>query len=175
MRKIDGLEELWRWVLNTDNFSRQNQPPIFQPQIINQVVNTVKMIADAIKDDYPFYANNLPQIVKNVFTPIGGGLYRLNIAAFGELYIITKHLHSEPQDTSAWSMIHPRVVLIAKEEFLDGHYASAANRSFVEIETRLRELFKELKPGGVIELIIDYLFRSNTEVEELSAFFEEQL
>lgn len=147
MRKIDGLEELWRWVLNTDNLLQQKQPPMFLPQIINQIVNTVNKVVDTIRDDFPFYANNLPQIVKNAFVSIGGGLYGLNTAAFGELYIITKHLHSEPQDTSAWSMIHPRVVLIAKEEFLDGYYASAANRSFVEVETRLRELFKELKPG----------------------------
>ena len=37
---------------------------------------------------------------------------------------------------------------IAKEEYLDGHYASAANRSLVEVETRLRELFRELKPNA---------------------------
>ena len=45
------------------------------------------------------------------------------------------------------NVIHPRITAIAKEQYLDGHYASAANRSFVEVETRLRELFKELKPG----------------------------
>jgi uncharacterized protein (TIGR02391 family) len=47
-------------------------------------------------------------------------------------------------------MIHPRIVGIAKEEYLDGHYVSAVNRCFVEIETRLRELFKNLKPGVTV-------------------------
>ena len=63
---------------------------------------------------------------------------------------VIKHLHNEPQDTFVWTMLHPRIVGIAKEEYLDGHYASAANRSFVEVETRLRELFKELKPDVTV-------------------------
>ena len=147
MIKIDGLEELWRWVLNTDSCLRQNQPLMFQPQIVNQVINLADRVSKAIRDDYSFYADEFPKIVRNTFHRMGGGLYSLNTAAFGELFIITKHLHSEPQDISVWTMIHPRIVEIAKDEYLDGHYASAANRSFVEVETRLRELFRELKPG----------------------------
>lgn len=147
MIKIDGLEELWRWVLNTNSCLRQNQPLVFQNQIVNQVKNLVKKVSDAVGDDYPFYKSELPQIIRNAFFPMGGGLYRLNTATFGELFIITKFLYSNPEETSLWSMIHPRIIGIAKEEYSDGHYASAANRSFVEVETRLRELFVELKPG----------------------------
>ena len=150
MKKLDGLEELWRFVLNTDNCLRQNQPVMFQHQEANAVFNLIIKVADAIKDDYPFYSDELPQIVRNTFLPMGNGFYGLNTAAFGELFILTKHLHNEPQDTIVWTMLHPRIVGIAKEEFLDGHYASAANRSFVEVETRLRELFKELKPGVTV-------------------------
>lgn len=147
MKKIDGLEELWRWVLNTDNCLGQNRPIMFQFQIVNQVINLVAKVAVAVKDDYPFYASELPQIIRRTFFMIGSGTYSINTAAFGELFIITKHLHDDPQDTSAWIMVHPRIVKISKQEYIDGHYASAANRSFVEVETRLRELFAELKPG----------------------------
>ena len=43
-------------------------------------------------------------------------------------------------------------------KYIDGHYASAANRSFVEVETRLRELFAELKPGvGVPGKVTDII------------------
>lgn len=150
MKKIDGLEELWRFVLNIDNRLRQNQPIMFQHQEVNVVFNLITKVADAVKDDYLFYSNELPQIGSIVFPPMGGGFYGLNTAAFGELLILTKHLHNEPQDTFVWTMIHPRIVGIAKEEYLDGHYASAANRCFVEVETRLRELFKELKPGVTV-------------------------
>lgn len=145
MIKIDGLEELNRWILNTDNQLRFYQSLLFQHKEVNQVINLVDKVANSVRSDYPFYASEMPQIVRNVFHQIQMGNYAFNSAAFGELYIIVKHLHSEPQDSSVWSMIHPRIAEIAKEEYFDGHYASAANRSFVEVETRLRELFVELK------------------------------
>lgn len=149
MNKIDGLEELWIWVLNTDSCICHNQALMFQPQTINHVYDLVSKVSEAISDENPYYANELPKIAKNLF-PLMGGFYSVNTAAFGELYIITKHLHDEPQNTSLWTMIHPRIVAIAKDEFLDGHFASAAHRSCVELETRLRELFKELKPGSTV-------------------------
>ena len=150
MKKIDEIEELWRIVLNIDNRLRQNQPIMFQHQEAKVVFNLITKVADAVKGDYPFYSDELPQIGSIIFPPMGGGFYGLNTASFGELFIIIKHLHNEPQDTFVWTMLHPRIVGIAKEEYLDGHYASAANRSFVEVETRLRELFKELKPGVTV-------------------------
>lgn len=147
MIKVDGLEELWRWVLNTDNCLQYNQQPMFYPQLVKNVIDLVTKVSDAVRDDYPFYASELPQIIRQTFPMMGSGLYGFNTAAFGELFIITKHLHAEPQNTSVWRLIHPRIVSIAKDEYIDGHYASAANRSFVEVETRLRDLFTELKPG----------------------------
>lgn len=150
MKKINGLEELWRWVLNTDNCLMRNQPLMFQQQVVSRVLSLATEVSNDIKDDYSFYTDELPKIVNNTFRSTGGGFYSLNTAAFGELFIIAKHLHNEPQDTSMWTMIHPRIIAIAKEEYLDGHYASAANRSFVEVESRLRELFVELKPGVTI-------------------------
>ena len=149
MIKIDGLEELWRWILNTDNCLRQGQPLMFHPQNVDWVKRVVTKVSKAVRDDYPFYADELPLIIGKTFL-CKGNYYGLNTAVFGELFIITKHLHSEPQDISAWTMVHPRIIAIAKEEYLDGHYASAANRSYVEVETRLRELFKELKPGVTV-------------------------
>jgi uncharacterized protein (TIGR02391 family) len=149
MIKIDGLEELWIWVLNIDNYLRQGQPLMFHPKNVDWVKRLVTKVSDAVRDDYPFYADELPRIIGNTFLPMGYG-YGLNISAFWELFIITKHLHYEPQDISMWALVHPRIALIAKKEYLDGHYASAANRSYVEVETRLRELFKELKPGVTV-------------------------
>ena len=134
-------------MLNVNNGIKRNQPFMLRSKDVNYATNLVSEVCDGIKDDYSFYANELPQIIRYSFSPMGRGVYMLNTAAFGELFLITEHLHSEPQNIAVWAMIHPRIVGIAKEEYLDGHYASAANRSFVEVETRLRELFKKLKPG----------------------------
>lgn len=112
---------------------------------VNQIKKSIALISSSIKDDYPFYSSELLRITDILFSSSQSGFQTLNPVAFGELAIITKHLSVEPIGISIWTMIHPRIVRITKGLYLDGHYTSAANRSYVEVETRLRELFKELK------------------------------
>ena len=76
--------------------------------------------------------------------------FTLNSAVFGELFIITQQLFYEPINAQFWTSIHPRISKISKELFCDGHFASAAEKAMKELETRLRELFQELKPGAGI-------------------------
>ena len=74
----------------------------------------------------------------------------LNSAAFGELFIIIKHISSEPIDTRFWRDIHPRIIAVSKGLFCDGHFAAACEAAIKEVETRMRELFKEGKPNSPI-------------------------
>jgi hypothetical protein len=73
---------------------------MFQQRDVSRVVSLTTEISNDIKDDYPFYADELQKIVNNTFRSMGGGFCGLNVAAFGEMFIITKHLHNEPQNTS---------------------------------------------------------------------------
>ena len=74
--------------------------------------------------------------------------FTLNSAVFGELYIITQQLFSEPINIQCWTNIHSRIVQKSKDVFCDGHFDSAAEKAIKELETRLRELFQQLKPGA---------------------------
>ena len=78
------------------------------------------------------------------------GMMLLNAAAFGELFIIIKHISSEPIDTRFWQDIHPRIIAVSKGLFCDGHFAAASEAAIKEVETRMRELFKEGKPNSPI-------------------------
>lgn len=147
MKRINGLEELQRWVLDASEVMSRNMPLMYQKQQADQVVNLVDKVSEAIKDTYPFYADVLPQIIRRAFVMSPMGVCSLNLVTFGEIYIIVKHLHDEPEDAHMWAMIHPRIGGMVKELFQDGHYSAAANRCFVELEVRLRELFMLLKPG----------------------------
>ena len=74
----------------------------------------------------------------------------LNNAAFGELFIIIRHIMKEPVDIAMWREIHSRIVAISQGLFCDGYYDSAAEKAVKEVEGRLRELFQELKPGVAV-------------------------
>lgn len=71
----------------------------------------------------------------------------LNPAVFGGLYIITKHISSEPISTRFWQDIHPRISAVSKDLFCDGHFSAACESAIKEVETRMRELFKQGKPN----------------------------
>lgn len=51
---------------------------------------------------------------------------------------------------SIWQEIHPRIVSISQDLFCDRYYDSAAEKAVKEVESRLRELFQQLKPGSAV-------------------------
>lgn len=141
------LSDLMRWLDNTNQFLKNGMSYSALPQEANQITNLICSVANSIRSEYPFYANELPRIscilfLSNMYSGIS-----LNTTAFGELYIICKHLENEPVDVQWWTNIHHRIVKISKDLFVQGFYAAAAEKAVKEVEVRLREKFSELKPG----------------------------
>lgn len=120
--------------------------------IVKKCKLDLREVAEKIKHEYPFYSQTLPGIGDNLFRPdpFSYGLMALNVAAFGELFIIVQHLVREPVDMRFWQDIHPRIIEVSKELFCDGHFAAASESAIKEVETRMRELFKEGKPNSPI-------------------------
>ena len=141
------LYELRKWIDNTNANLRMQMPFLYTIQEVNSVRNLISVIAAGVQNEYPFYASSLPQISNILFLVNQMGTTSLNVAAFGELVIIARHIEEEPVPTSFWSVIHTRIIDISYHLFSDGHYAAAAEKAIKEVEMRLREKFKELKPG----------------------------
>lgn len=144
------IAELHKWVESTDYQLGTGFSFLHTEAEVQTVCQRIFFIANCIREEYPFYASQLPTISQRLFSgnPLNG--FTLNSAVFGELYIIAQQLFSEPINAQFWTSIHPRISQISKELFCDGHFASAAEKAMKELETRLRELFQELKPGAGI-------------------------
>lgn len=97
-----------------------------------------------------FYATTLPCVANILFQQNEVGAIFLNPAAFGELVVIVRHIKAEPVVVQFWSEIHPRIVNVSRELFVDGHCSAAAEKAIKEVESRLREKFSELKPGAAV-------------------------
>lgn len=141
------LSELIRWLNNTNQFLTTGMPYSALTQEAKQITNLICSVANSIRSEYPFYANELPRIAYILFIPNVYGGNSLNPSAFGEVFIICKHLENEPVDVQWWTNIHRRIIGISKELFVQGFYAAAAEKAVKEVEVRLREKFSELKPG----------------------------
>ena len=120
------------------------------PQEIQRVHQWINAITRGIQADYSFYAAILPRIASILFIDNGMGTFILNQAAFGELVIIIRHIEAEPVVVQFWSAIHPRIVNVSYELYVDGHYSTAAEKAVKEVESRLREKFSELKPSAAV-------------------------
>lgn len=142
------IAELHKWVESTDYQLGRGSPYRYTEAEVQTVCQRIYFIVNCILEEYPFYALKLPTISQRLFSGNRLSGFTLNPAVFGELFIITQQLFSEPINAQFWTNIHPRISKISKDLFCDGHFASAAEKAMKELETRLRELFQELKPGA---------------------------
>ncbi len=104
------------------------------PVSANKTCYQINVVADGIKSEYPFYAAELKRISGNLFKGSTYGLVSLNNAAFGELFIIVRHIVQEPVDMAIWQEIHPRIIKVSQELFGDGYFDSAAEKAIKEVD-----------------------------------------
>lgn len=144
------IAELHKWVENTNSQLRTGFPFLHTEAEVQIICQRIHFIVNCIREEYPFYATQLPIISQRLFSGNHLSGFTLNSAVFGELFLIAQQLSSEPINTQFWTNIHPRIIQISKELFCDEHFPSAAEKAMKELETRLRELFQELKPTAGI-------------------------
>lgn len=141
------LRSLQNWINSADFGLASRGTVTTDLASANNIRYQINMVSDGIAKEYPFYAIELKNITKNLFSDFAYGVVVLNNAAFGELFIIIHHIIKEPINMAIWGEIHPRIVAISQNLYCDGYYDSAAEKAVKEVESRLRELFQQLKPN----------------------------
>lgn len=96
---------------------------------VNNICYQINVIADGVTEEYPFYATELRRITGILFMNAAYGAATLNNAAFGELFIIIRHIINEPINMAMWQEIHPRIAAISQGLFCDGYPDSAAEKA----------------------------------------------
>lgn len=144
------LKNLQNWINSTNNMLSISDHFIADMITVNNTRYQIETISNGVTSEYPFYASILKNISGNLFkiSPYGSAL--LNIAAFGELFVIIQHISQEPINLSFWNEIHPRITAISQGLYSDGYPDSAAEKAIKEVESRLRELFQILKPDAQV-------------------------
>lgn len=145
----EEINKLYKWIENVNN-SIGRFPLQLTKVDVQKIERWIYVIAENIDDEYSFYNVELPRIANILFVINPYGAIDINLAAFGELFIIIKQIRHEPKNSQFWKSIHPRIANISQGLYCDGHFASAAEKALKEIETKLREMFQELKPGVTV-------------------------
>lgn len=139
------------WIDSINVNLSTSSTPIILTNDCAQIKKDIENIAYDISKEYLFYAEYLLKITKKLFIPfrLDYGQMTVNIAVFGELYVIIKHIISEPINTRFWLDIHPRITSVSKDLYCDGYFAEASEKAIKEVEARMREIYSQARPSAV--------------------------
>jgi len=140
------------WINDKDRQLCRNVQIIIYQAERNQIIDILQIIALGIQHEYPFYCQELFAIQNKLFcnSPFAYGAYTIRVAVFGQLYIIIKHISTEPINQRIWQDIHPSISKVSKGLFCDGYCPAAAEAAIKEVESQMRVLFKQYKPNTIL-------------------------
>ena len=128
-----------------------NQALISAPIHVAYVVSmrdSVASIADDIAQDNPLLAQKLKNVKTQLFFATQAGQTFINPIVLGEAIFCLEYLEASSQCTKddIWSLIHPLIQNSSRELYEDGHFANAAEDAFIEINDRVKKLYKKINP-----------------------------
>ena len=117
--------------------------PLNQSDIIT-IKNDLTRISQIISTEHPHFSKELFHLKDHLFITYGC----LDPQVYGQVIAILKALLNEWENPaqSIWGLIHPQITAVSKQLFLDGHYANAACDAFIEINDRVKKLYKKINP-----------------------------
>lgn len=159
--------------LLSDWFTKTNQNPncmstIVSPQRITIIKNNLIQLSNELKKTEPFYSNELFSLKDSLFTVYGN----INPFVFGQIFEILKYLNftktNPPEDI--WGLMHPLIISVSKNQFIDGYYAEAAENAFKEINSRVKKIYHILDSTSAIpdgKDVMNKVFTPNNPMLEL--------
>lgn len=145
---IQQINTVLGWLKNITNIPNWMATPIAQSDIIN-IKNGLTRISHSIEKEYPFFSQELFAQKDAMF--IGWG--NVNPVVLGQTIEILKTLQNikKPVQNVQWELIHPQIAKASHKLFADGHYSNAACDAFIEINDRMKKIYKAHHPE-VVEL-----------------------
>ena len=166
--KIDNLySQIRRIMMNYDNGS---QGPYTKADVI-QITTTIKDIANSQKELDEYIYQELMRIKDNLFF----GFNMVNIFQLGEIKVLLEILKKKydnkiSKDDILLDELHPEIKKVSKSKFIDGYFADAVESAFKEINTRVKKIFTQKKPGEKVPDgadLMNRVFSVNNSIVEL--------
>lgn len=141
---IDKIKTVHSWLCNIIN--NPFNMLMTHPQDILNINNKLFEIIYDIRQEFPFFSQELTAIKDKLFTN-----NKINPTVCGQGIEILRVLQNvgNQEKTDIWQLVHPRIISVSKKLFEDGHYANAAADAFIEINDRVKKLFTKVKPNEI--------------------------
>ena len=141
------------WLRNIVN----RQDAINTPVLSTDVVKIRQVLSDIVHDlscEHKIICDHISKKMEYLFVYQMAGYVQfimINPVVIGQvlecldlLAVLTQNKRNSSY--GLWEYIHPRIVGVSKKLYEDGHYSNAAEDAFIEINDRVKKLFKKLNP-----------------------------
>lgn len=143
IRKI--ISELRQFVTNQSLISA----PIHVAYVVS-IRDSLTAIADDIVQDNPLLSQKLKNVKTQLFFATQAGQTFINPIVLGEAIFCLEYLDDSAQcsENDIWSFIHPLIQKSSRKLYEGGHFANSAEDAFIEINNRVKKLYKKINPSA---------------------------
>lgn len=141
------------WLRNLSGIPNVINAPLASADVVN-IREGITEIEYVLRDEHPLICDHMTKVKKCLFANQVSGYMQfttINPFALGQilecldlLLVYVQKKNSNLQDE--WGYIHPTIIKVSKKLYTDGHYANAAEDAFIEINDRVKRLFRTLNP-----------------------------
>lgn len=139
------------WLRNIANRPNTINTPISPTDIVN-IRDGISEIIYTYKNEHALICGHIVKMKECLFVNQMAGYVQfttINPFVLGQLLECLDLLSADIQKKSTtssdmWEYIHPSIVKISLKLYTDGHYANAAEDAFIEINDRVKKLYKKL-------------------------------
>ena len=122
--------------------------------IVLGVREGIASMAQQISGINPTISNHLVGLKNDLFTEISYQCYYINPVVYGQTLEVMEFAKgqilaaNQACDRSLCHLLHPDIQKVSEKLFRDGSYAEAACNAFIEINARLKELYRAAHPDS---------------------------
>lgn len=138
------VENLMNWFLMIANDPNSQLQPFHQKSIID-TKNSLSLLSFDLQKEYSHHSSELFRLKDSLFYSNGV----INLFILGEVIAILRIVNAEmtKQTVGFWNLIHPKILAVSKQLFIEGHNSEAVEDAFKEINSRTKAIFKQKRPS----------------------------
>lgn len=139
------ISELRQFVTNQSSISS----PIHIAYVVS-IRDSLTAIADDIFQDNPLLSQELKNVKMQLFFTTQIGHTFINPVVLGEAIFCLECLEASSQciKDDIWSVIHLLIKNSSRRLYEDDHFANSAEDAFIEINDRVKKLYKKINPAA---------------------------
>ena len=125
-KQIPPFVLLYDWFTRTNQNTNCTVAPIMPKRIVD-ITNNIKDLANEINKTEPYYINPF---------------------VFGQIFEILQFLYNKSSypENDFWHLVHPKIMEVSKDRYIDGYRAEAVENAYKEINSQVKKIFHKINP-----------------------------